>query len=400
MTAPNVLFIRNSRGITDISGAETYLMALMQGLSEDGCETEALIATDSRRGRPLWLDRLDATGLPYQTVDITSPFSLADWWAVRDHAREMGADVVHAMDHRSDALAVALDRSLKIPAVASFFGWTNWTDASLRGRLYPMVDRALMRRLRRVITDSDFVGSRTGLPAERVAVIPNGVDTRRFDPDRVKGGLKSRWFGTEDVTVVGLIGRVHPNKGHVDLVRAAAALRPDWPDLRFVTLGATPPGHADYEADLHSAIAQADLADCFLVTNVDSREIPAAIASFDVTVLPSYMESLSYVMLESMAMGVPVISARVGGHAEVIDDGETGLLFESGDVPALTDRIARLLRDPGLRARLARAGRARVLERYSIAAMVARTRAVYEEVQCRRSRPPSLSWCRPTTRPA
>lgn len=383
MSEPRIMFIRNSRGITDISGAETYLINLMRGLVDDGCETEALIATDSRRVRPLWLDRLDETGLSYQTVDVTSAVSLADWYAARAQAREMGADVVHAMDHRSDVLAVTLDRRAGIPAVASFFGWTNWSDRSLRGRLYPVIDRAIMRRLRRVITDSAYVGTRTGLPADRVSVIPNGVDTDRFNPARVDGGFKTRWFGTESVTVVGLIGRLHPNKGHLDLARAAARLCSDRPDLRFVTLGETPPGFEPYAAELQALIASEGLSDRFLVSNVKSREIPEALASFDMTVLPSYMESLSYVMLESMAMGVPVISARVGGHAEVIDDGLTGFLIASGDVAALADRIDCLARDRALRARISQAARARVLERYSIAAMVARTRNVYEEVLSR-----------------
>lgn len=381
--APRVLFIRNSRGITDISGAETYLINLMRGLIADGCEAELTCATDSRGPRPLWLDRLDAAGLPYQTVDVTSKTSLADMRAARDHARELGADVIHAMDHRSDLIAASLDRQLGIPAVASFFGWTNFAETSWRGRLYPRIDRLLMRRLRRIIVDSDFVGRRTGLPRSRVAVIPNGVDTGRFDPDRVTGTFKTRWFGSEDVVLVGLIGRLHPNKGHLDLARAAARLCPENPQLRFVTLGATPPGHEDYAAELDAFLAAEGLTDRFLVTNVDSGDIPAALASFDITTLPSYMESLSYVMLESMAMNTPVISARVGGHGELIDDGTNGYLIASGDVAALACRIGQLAGDPALRARIAEAARARVLERYSTPAMVARTREVYEEVQNR-----------------
>jgi glycosyltransferase involved in cell wall biosynthesis len=292
----------------------------------------------------------------------------------------MDADVIHAMDHRSDLIAAALDRRLGVPGVASFFGWTNFSETSLRGRLYPVIDRFLMRRLRRIIVDSRFIGRSTKLPDGRVAVVPNGVDLQRFDPDRVAGGLKTRWFGTEGVTVVGLIGRVHPNKGHLDLARAAARLCPDFPDLRFVTLGAVPPGFESYRDEVAAFVAANGLQDRFVMTNVDSLEIPDAIASFDIATLPSRMESLAYVMLESMAMRRPVISARVGGHAEVIDDGETGYLIEPGDVDALSERIARLAGDPRLRESIAKEGRSRIEARYSTAAMVANTRAVYEDV--------------------
>ncbi len=381
MSAARILFLRNSRGITDISGAETYLINLMRGLIADGCEVELSCAIDSRRGRPAWLDRLDAAEIPYQTVDVTSRTSLDDLHAARAHAREMGPDVVHAMDHRSDAIAVLLDRRMGIPAVASFFGWTNFADRSWRGRIYPVVDRFLMRRLRRIIVDSHFVGGRTRLPEGRVAVIPNGVDLDRFDPERVTGPFKTTWFGRDDVTVVGLIGRVHPNKGILDLARAAARLCPERPDLRFVVLGGTPPGYEAYEAEIRDLVRAEGLEDRFVVTNVESREIPQALASFDITTLPSYMESLSYVMLESMAMKRPVISARVGGHGELIEDGVNGFLIESGDVTALAERIAQLAADPDLRARIAEEARGRIAARYSTGAMVARTRAVYEEVQ-------------------
>lgn len=381
MAVQRILFVRNSRGITDISGAETYLINLMRGLIADGCSAELVCTTDSRRGRPLWLDRLDAAEIPYQVVDVTSMTSADDYRVARAHARELGADVIHAMDHRSDAIAAMLDRRLRIPAVASFFGWTNFPATSLRGRLYPLVDKFLMRRLRRVIVDSAYVGTRTRLPKDRVAVIPNGVDLERFNPDTVQGRFKTDWFGREDVTVVGLIGRIHPNKGILDLARAAAKLCPRFPNLRFVVLGGTPPGFEAYQAEINALIAETSLQDRFLVTNVESREIPAAIASFDITTLPSYMESLSYVMLESMAMRRPVISAKVGGHGELIEDGMNGYLIASGDVDALADRIATLAQDPNLRAQIAHAARARIEEQYSTAAMVARTRAVYEEAQ-------------------
>jgi glycosyltransferase involved in cell wall biosynthesis len=381
MSEPRILFIRNSRGITDISGAETYLVHLMRGVIADGCQAELLCAIDSRTPRPTWLDLLDVADLPYQTVDVTSKISLADLRAAHNHARALGSNVIHALDHRSDAIAAWLNRQMGIPAVASFFGWTNFSETSWRGRLYPRIDRLLMRQMNRIIVDSEFIGRRTDLPASMISVIPNGVDLERFDPDHVVGGLKSRWFGTEDITLVGLIGRMHPNKGHLDLARAAARLCPHHPELRFVTIGATPPGQEDYACELRALLAAEGLLDRFLVTNVNSCDIPSALASFDITALPSYMESLSYVMLESMAMNTPVISARVGGHGDLIKDGENGLLFESGDVAALAKGIDGLAIDSALRFRIANSARAAVVEHYSTGAMIARTRAVYEEIR-------------------
>lgn len=381
MSVQRILFVRNSRGITDISGAETYLIDLLRGLMKNGCTVHLVCALDSRRGRPSWLERLDASEIPYSTADVTSIASLADLKATLVVAREFNPEIVHGMDHRSNVIATMLQRRMGVPAVASFFGWTNFSETSLRGRIYPVIDRLIMKRLRRLIVDSEFVGTSTRLGNEKIAVIPNGVDLTRFDPDNVMGGFKRKWFGRENLTVVGLVGRVHPNKGHLDLARAAGELCSLHPDLRFVTLGGTPPGYEGYAESIAHYLARSGLEDKFIMTNVDSRDIPSALASMDIVTLPSYMESLSYVMLEAMAMGRPVISARVGGHGELIKDGVSGFLVDSGDVTALADRIARLSTDEGLRSEISRNARAQIVDQYSIAAMVARTRRVYDEAR-------------------
>ncbi len=376
---PRVLFVRNCRGITDVTGAETYLLTVMRGLAGAGCAVSLCCAVDPRNGDTPWLRALRASGLVHHTVPVTSKLSLADVKAVYAQTKAFGAEVIHAMDHRSDVAAVAVGRMRGIPAVASFFGWTNWASRSLRARLYPVFDRLAMRHLKRVIVDSRFIGDQLHLSGSRLAVVPNGVDLTRFDPDTVTGGLKQRWFGDDTVTLVGMVGRIHPNKGQIDLARAAAALAPRHPSMRFAVVGDAPPGHEDYLAALHRAVADAGLGDRFLVTNLPSAEIPGAMASFDVLAAPSYMESLSYVLLEAMAMRTPVVSSRVGGHGELITDGVDGLLIEPGDPAGLAAALARLTEDSGLRARLGQAGRRRVETGYSTEAMVAQTMRIYEE---------------------
>ncbi len=377
MAAYRVLFLRNSRGITDVSGAETYLLTVMRGLIRAGCDVALACAVDPARGRTPWLKALAASGVPYRLTAVPSTFSIADWRAAGTAARELGAEVLHAMDHRSDVIATTLARRLGVPAVASFFGWTNWPAGSLRARLYPPIDRLAMRGLSRVIVDSAGGGGRLGLPPDRRAVVPNGVDLTRFDPARVRPDLKRRWFGDAGVRLVGMVGRIHPNKGQHAFAAAAAALAPRFPELRFAVVGDPPPGYEGYRDELLRRVSAAGLGERFRVENLPSRDIPDALASFDVLAAPSLMESLSYVVLEAMALRVPVVTSRVGGHGELVTDGVDGLLIAPGDVDGLAAALARLLADPELAAQLGAAGRARVAQDYSVEAMIARTRAVY-----------------------
>jgi glycosyltransferase involved in cell wall biosynthesis len=106
----------------------------------------------------------------------------------------------------------------------------------------------------------------------------------------------------------------------------------------------------------------------------------ALLAEADVVALPSWTEGLPLAVLEAMTQARPVVATLVGGTAEVVVDGETGLLVPPRDPEALAQAIERLLADPTLRRRLGEAGRRRVEERFSLDAMTRRVLAIYDEV--------------------
>jgi len=110
--------------------------------------------------------------------------------------------------------------------------------------------------------------------------------------------------------------------------------------------------------------------------------VAACLAAADVVALPSLQEGLGVAALEAMAAGRPVVASRVGGLTEAVVHEETGLLVPPGDPTALATALVRLARDPGLRARLGAAGRARVLARYTAARMAEGTLACYEDRPC------------------
>jgi glycosyltransferase involved in cell wall biosynthesis len=103
-------------------------------------------------------------------------------------------------------------------------------------------------------------------------------------------------------------------------------------------------------------------------------------AAMDLIVLPSFHEAMPLVMLEAMAIGVPVVASRVAGIPEIITDGVTGLLVEPGDVNGIAAAIIRLLQDPGLARTIGGNGRARVEEELNVERMLDGVRRVYAEV--------------------
>ena len=111
-------------------------------------------------------------------------------------------------------------------------------------------------------------------------------------------------------------------------------------------------------------------------------DVAGCLAAADIVAMPSLKEGLGVAALEAMAAERPVVASRVGGLAEVVVDGESGLLVTPGDPAPLADAIAALIADPALRRRLAEAGRARVLARYTAARMADGTLACYGEPPC------------------
>jgi glycosyltransferase involved in cell wall biosynthesis len=185
--------------------------------------------------------------------------------------------------------------------------------------------------------------------------------------------------------VVVVVGRLHPQKGQAELLRAYAGLEPALrAACRLVFAGGTSPGHETYATTLYALAAELGVAERiqFLGFVENAREL---IGSFDILALPATRpEGLGGVLLEAMAARVPVIATSCGGTVEVVEDGATGLLVPPGDPPALSAALARLVRDPALRQAMGQAGRHTVERRFSAARMAGEIAAIYAEVLAER----------------
>ena len=215
-----------------------------------------------------------------------------------------------------------------------------------------------------------------------VTVINNGFSLDEFAlPAPDAAALFRARHGLGDAFVVGCVGRIKAvRKGQEVLVEALALLAAQGRRPRCVIIGAPSPGNETHLVALGELIEARGLSSQVALIG----EIPDArwaYPALDVLVLPSAQpEPFGGVVMEAMAMGVPVIATAVGGSVEQVADGETGLLVPAGDPAALAQAIARLMDDPALRRRMAAAGPVRIREHFDLGQMVARIVAVYERV--------------------
>lgn len=226
---------------------------------------------------------------------------------------------------------------------------------------------AVSEATRRILLETERV------PPERVSVVWNGMESLAAPPADEVRSLRASLGIAEDAAVCVMPARLHEEKGHRVLLRAAAEVVRDVPELVVLCAGEGP----------HRAAFEREAADLGLASVVrflgHRRDVPALMALSRVVVLPSLAESFGFAALEAMSLGRPVVASRAGGLPEVVADGETGLLVDVGDAAGLARALAALLRDPERASALGAAGRVRA-GAFSCDRMLRGYEAVYERI--------------------
>ncbi len=227
-----------------------------------------------------------------------------------------------------------------------------------------------------------------GVEPARIRQLYSGVDAERFSPPvavgdgsdpraAVREALKPGFFPA-DARVIGTVGRLDPVKNQISLLQALAALRREQPalagGLRLVIAGDGP-----LRGSLEQSAADLGVADAVWFAGARS-DTPDILRALDVFVLPSLNEGISNTILEAMASGLPVIAGRTGGNPELVQDGTTGALYDVGGPGELERVILAYLTNPALRTAHGEAGRARVVQNFSLTAMVQRYLDLYDEL--------------------
>jgi glycosyltransferase involved in cell wall biosynthesis len=183
---------------------------------------------------------------------------------------------------------------------------------------------------------------------------------------------RKRWAISPETPLLGCVGVLLPDKGQEWLIRTLPELRKEFPAAKLLLAGDGPSRPKLQSLARHLGVTDAVIFAGF-VTDVES-----VYAALDVFLLPSFFEALNNSLLVAMAYEIPSISFHRGALGEIIRDGESGMLVEAANVPALQNAIAAILRDPLLARKMGAAGRNRVEENFSAQKMIEEMIAVYE----------------------
>lgn len=281
--------------------------------------------------------------------------------------REERPDLIHLHSRRGDFGVTLAGKLERIPMIHSrrVDNPPRWLDIRLKFPCFAKIV-TISEGIRRVLLAS-------GVPAEQVVCVPSAVDTERFQPSDDSGDLR-RELGLSAGPLVGVIAQLIARKGHAVLFDALPEVLARHPEVQALLFGQGP-----LEAELRQQVQTRGLA--AQVRFVGYRnDMPRVIPGLDIVVHPAWMEGLGVSLLETAACGVPIIAARAGGIPEIVHPGLNGYLIEPGDARALAHYLNELLDQPERRQAFGAAGRQLVLERFSIARMVAGNHAVYRSL--------------------
>ncbi|NAZ82128.1 glycosyltransferase [Kineococcus sp. R8] len=350
-------------------GVQFHVRDLAQHLASLGHHVRVLAPADDDAVLPPFIDSAGrAVAVPYNGSVARLAFGPLTAARVRRWLTEGGFDVLHLHEPLAPSVSLLALWAAEGPVVATFH------TANLRSRAmqaaFPLLRPSLEKVAARIAVSEDARRTLVEHIGGDAVVVPNGV----FVDDFAGAQPRPAWTGTPEAPVVAFVGRLdEARKGLPVLCEVVPRVRAVLPGARFLVAG---------RGDLAAARALLpDPAGVEFLGAVDDAGKQALLASADVYLAPhTGGESFGIVLVEAMAAGVAVAASDLGAFRRVLDDGDAGVLFATGDADAGAAAVLGLLTDPARRARLAAAGQ-RTARRYDWPVVAADVLAVYETIR-------------------
>lgn len=358
----------------ETGGTERQFVEIARSLRSDGLRVQ--LGCLQKKGA--FLDGLGEVYLSPLGGSMYGLRSLQSRWELARHFWKSDIAVAHAFDFYANLMLIPAAKLARVPVVIG----SHRQLGDLLTRAQFQAQLAMFRLCDRVLCNSRAAANRlvqASLPERKLVVVGNGLPASAFA--EIAPALAPR----EGILRVGMIARMNAEyKNHRVLLRAAARARQKFSNVEVVLVGDGP-----LRPQLEREAADLGLAGSVIFLG-DRRDIPATLACMDVSVVPSTSESLSNVMLESMAAGIPVVASAVGGNIELAgsqDGGEArALLVPVNDEDAFAAGLEKLLADQNLRSVMGRRARRFAQANFGMEVVRRQYAEVYAQVLAQRTK--------------
>jgi len=314
--------------------------------------------------------------LPFVAIGMTSPAKLFKFFKFLRLISQNRFDVVYVFGFKAQVISAGFLKLLGTKVIVSGLqgtdDWRQFYHVIIERVSYPFISGwiavsnqvklAFMRRER--------------IPANKIIVIPNAINTEIYSPDRLVNRINVRgeFNLNSTIFVVGYVSNIKPRKGHDDLLKAIAIVKKFHKDIKVFLVGEDRSGGA-----ILNQIKKLNLEDQIILTGFIS-DIPRIMSLFDLFVIPSLEEGMPLSMLEAMAFKIPVIATPVGGIPEVIKDGVNGVLVPPKQPKILAEKIIELINNSELCESLAKQGLRTIETEFSLKSRIKETLDYFNEL--------------------
>lgn len=343
-------------------GAENMMPPLLRQLNEKGIESRVCVL-QVRKGNPI-ADEIRKLGIQVDVVQMANLRDFGSLPGLLKYVREYRPDLIHTQLEASDIFGTLISKILHIPSV------TTLHTLDVKPKLKRSYWRNLIRRKilssfsTRIVTVSDITRKHytdLGIRKNKMITLYNGINLDRFGYFRKNRANKASIFGIPaDSMVVTTVAVLREAKGIQYMLNALPLILSRLPNLYYVIAG-----DGDYRGSLEN-IARSRGLERHVKFLGHRSDIPEILSATDLFVFPTLTDALPTVLFEAMAVGVPIVSAGVGGVPEILTHDLTGLLVPPADAEALAEACLRVLTDGNLACRFSASAVETVEDRFDV----------------------------------
>lgn len=360
----NVLFLMLS---LEVGGTEKHVYELISNINKEKFRTVVCCLYDlGSIGRSLMNENNETTC--YYNI-ISHKYDISGILHLISIIKKENIDVLYTINSPLTLFIGALIAKLiGLNACVTRDSVTNPIFHVKRRRI---VNRLMLPFVDRIVAQSDshaeYLINSEGMNKEKIEVIYNSVKLEQFIEPVNAVALKDELHIPKDVPVVGIVGRLAPEKGHVVFLQAARKILNKFPQTQFIIVG-----DGSEMNNLQNLTEELGIQSNVIFLGV-RRDIPWILSLFDVAVLSSHsmVETVSNAVLEYMAAGKPVVATNAGSTSDLVSDKKTGVIIPCGDSEAMTEAVLNLFANIELMKKMGDAGREKVKEKFTIHRMVA-----------------------------
>jgi glycosyltransferase involved in cell wall biosynthesis len=351
-----------------VGGMENYVVRLVERLPRDRFGVSVLAPFESR-----CTDQLREAGAEVFITQVTDEPSWQSIQLATSLVQSRSVDVLQAHLPNAHVLAGLAGRLTNRPVLATIHGRAVST-------LDIEVQKLAGSHLAVVCRQSYFHALGVGIDPRHVHFVPNGVDSERFRPLRVRdGALRTRFGIAPETPLIGFIGRLSPEKGPDLFLRMAVSVRAQCPTAEFILVG-----DGALFGQLQTFARRFGIGDAVHFADSQS-DMPAVFHELDLVVSSSLSEAMPLAVMEAMASGLPVVACKVGGIPDLVAHGLTGWLADKGDYETLAAHVVDLLENDAVRLAAGAAARERAVARMGLDRGIETTMRLFSQLAGQRS---------------